>query len=265
MEVMNHPMAYIHPTAIIGENVTISPFSYIANDVEIGDGTWIAPNVTIMEGARIGRNCKIFPGAVISAEPQDLKYKGEKTLTFIGDNTTIRECVTVNKGTDALGYTKVGNNCLIMAGVHIAHDCILGNNVILVNGVGLAGHIEVGDFAFVGGMTGVHQFTKIGAHAFIAGTSQVRKDVPPYVKAANSPLAFVGINAVGLRRRDFSSETIYEIQSIYRILFQLNHNVSQALEIIKTEFPASEVRDNIINFIETSERGIMKGYSGITQ
>lgn len=258
-------MAYIHPSAIIGENVTISPFSYVANDVEIGDGTWIAPNVTIMEGARIGKNCKIYPGAVISAEPQDLKYQGEKTLTIIGDNTTIRESVTVNKGTSALGYTKVGDNCLIMAGVHIAHDCILGNHVILVNGVGLAGHIEVGDHAFVGGLSGVHQFTKIGTHAFIAGASQVRKDVPPYVKAANSPLTFAGINSVGLRRRDFTSDKIYEIQGIYRILFQMNNNVSQALEKIKTEYPQSEERDLIINFIETSERGIMKGYVGISQ
>ncbi len=265
MEVMNQQMAYIHPTAVIGENVTISPFSYIANDVEIGEGTWIAPNVTIMEGSRIGKNCKIYPGAVISAEPQDLKYQGEKTLTIIGDNTTIRESVTVNKGTVALGYTKIGDNCLIMAGAHIAHDCILGNHVIIVNAVGLAGHIEVGDYAFVGGLSGVHQFTKIGAHAFIAGASQIRKDVPPYVKGANTPLTYAGINSVGLRRRGFTSEKIYEIQSIYRILFQMNYNVSQALEIIKTEFPASEERDLIINFIESSERGIMKGYVGLGQ
>ena len=182
-----------------------------------------------MEGARIGKNCKIYPGAVISAEPQDLKYQGEKTLTIIGDNTTIRESVTVNKGTVALGYTKIGDNCLIMAGAHIAHDCILGNNVIIVNAVGLAGHIEVGDYAFVGGLSGVHQFTKIGAHAFIAGASQIRKDVPPYVKGANTPLTYAGINSVGLRRRGFTSEKIYEIQSIYRILFQMNYNVSQAL------------------------------------
>ncbi len=265
MEVMNQQMAYIHPTAIIGENVTVSPFSYISSDVEIGDGTWIGPNVTIMEGARIGKNCKIYPGAVISADPQDLKYQGEKTLTIIGDNTTIRECVTVNKGTVALGYTKIGDNCLVMAGAHIAHDCILGNHVIIVNAVGLAGHIEVGDYAFVGGLSGVHQFTKIGAHAFIAGASQIRKDVPPFVKGANSPLTYAGINSVGLRRRGYTSEQIYEIQGIYRILFQMNFNVSQALEKIKEDYAPSEARDLIINFIETSERGIMKGYSAISQ
>ena len=228
MEVMNHPMTYVHPTAIIGENVTISPFSSVYEDVEIGDGTWIGPNVTIMSGARIGKNCKIYPGTVISGEPQDLKYEGEKTLTYIGDNTTIRECVTVNKGTNALGYTKIGDNCLIMATAHIAHDCVVGNNVVIVNAVGLAGHIEVGDFAFIGGYSAVHQFTKIGEHAFVAGATQIRKDVPPYVKAAKNPVAYAGVNAIGLRRKGFTSEEIFEIQGIYRILYQQKNNVSQA-------------------------------------
>ncbi|HBX61838.1 MAG TPA: acyl-[acyl-carrier-protein]--UDP-N-acetylglucosamine O-acyltransferase, partial [Flavobacteriaceae bacterium] len=232
MEVMNHPMAYVHPTAIIGENVTISPFSSVYEDVEIGDGTWIGPNVTIMSGARIGKNCKIYPGTVISGEPQDLKYEGEKTLTYIGDNTTIRECVTVNKGTNALGYTKIGDNCLIMATAHIAHDCVVGNNVVIVNAVGLAGHIEVGDFAFIGGYSAVHQFTKIGEHAFVAGATQIRKDVPPYVKAAKNPVAYAGVNAIGLRRKGFTSEEIFEIQGIYRILYQQKNNVSQAVEQI---------------------------------
>ncbi|CAG0911493.1 unnamed protein product, partial [Cyprideis torosa] len=177
---MNQPLSYIHPNAKIAKNVVIEPFSTINNNVTIGEGTWIGPNVTIMEGARI----------VISAEPQDLKYQGEDTLTYIGDNTVIRECVTVNKGTNALGYTKIGDNCLIMATVHIAHDCVLGNNVILVNGVGLAGHIEIDDFAFVGGMSAAHQFTKIGKHAFIAGGSHIRKDVPPFVKAARNPMSY---------------------------------------------------------------------------
>ena len=258
---MNYPMAYVHPSAKIGENVTISPFSTIMNDVEIGDGTWIGPNVTIMEGSRIGKNCKIYPGTVISGEPQDLKYKGEKTLTFIGDNTTIRECVTVNKGTDALGYTKIGDNCLIMATAHIAHDCVIGNNVVIVNAVGLAGHIEVGDNAFIGGFSAVHQFTKIGEHSFIAGATQVRKDVPPFVKAAKSPVAYAGINAIGLRRKGFSSEEIYEIQGIYRLIYQQKYNVTQATELILEQFPQSAHRDSILNFIQSSERGIMKGYS----
>ena len=257
---MNYPMAYVHPTAKIGENVTISPFSTIMNDVEIGDGTWIGPNVTIMEGSRIGKNCKIYPGAVISGEPQDLKYEGEKTLTIIGDNTTVRECVTINKGTKALGYTKIGDNCLIMATAHIAHDCVLGNNVVVVNGCGIAGHTEIGEYAFIGGMSAIHQFTKIGEHAFIAGATQVRKDVPPYVKAAKNPVSYAGVNAIGLRRKGFSSEDIYEIQGMYRILFQQKNNVSQATEQILEKFQPSAHRDKIIEFINTSERGVMKGY-----
>lgn len=258
---MNHPMAYVHPTAILGENVTISPFSSVYEDVEIGEGTWIGPNVTIMSGARIGKNCKIYPGTVISGEPQDLKYEGEKTLTYIGDNTIIRECVTVNRGTNALGYTKVGKNCLIMATAHIAHDCVIGDNVVIVNAVGLAGHIEVGDNAFIGGYSAVHQFTKIGEHSFVAGATQIRKDVPPYVKAAKNPVAYAGVNAIGLRRKGFTSEEIFEIQGIYRILYQQKNNVSQAVEQILEKFPDSHYREVILDFINTSDRGIMKGYS----
>ena len=214
-----------------------------------------------MEGARIGRNCKIFPGAVISAEPQDLKYEGEETYTYIGDNTVIRECVTVNRGTKALGYTKIGDNCLIMATVHIAHDCLVGNNVILVNGVALAGHIEVDDWAIIGGMSPVHQFTKIGRHALIAGGTLVRKDVPPFVKAARDPISYVGINSVGLRRRGFNSGKIAEIQGIYRILFQKKLNVSQAVQMIETEMEATPERDEIVQFVTESSRGVMKGYN----
>ncbi|MGB6092308.1 MAG: acyl-ACP--UDP-N-acetylglucosamine O-acyltransferase [Moheibacter sp.] len=258
---MNQPLAYIHPGAKVAKTAVIEPFSTIYDDVEIGEGTWIGPNVTIMEGARIGKNCKVFPGTVISAVPQDLKYQGEKTQTIIGDNTVIRECVTVNKGTNALGYTKIGNNCLVMATAHIAHDCVIGDHVILVNGVGLAGHIVVGDHAFVGGMSAVHQFTMIGEHAFIAGGSLVRKDVPPYVKAARNPLSYAGINSVGLRRRGFTPEKISEIQNIYRILFQKNKNTTQALELIEAEFEATKERDLIIQFLHNSSRGVMKGYN----
>jgi len=258
---MNQPLAYIHPGAKVAETAVIEPFSTIYDDVEIGEGTWIGPNVTIMEGARIGKNCKVFPGTVISAVPQDLKYQGEKTQTIIGDNTVIRECVTVNKGTNALGYTKIGSNCLVMATAHIAHDCVIGDHVILVNGVGLAGHIVVGDHAFIGGMSAVHQFTMIGEHAFIAGGSLVRKDVPPYVKAARNPLSYAGINSVGLRRRGFTPEKISEIQNIYRILFQKNKNTTQALELIEAEFEATKERDLIIQFLHNSSRGVMKGYN----
>ncbi len=254
-------MVNIHPEAIIGKNVTINPFTTIEKDVEIGDGTWIGPNVTIMEGARIGKDCKIFPGAVISAEPQDLKYKGEKTLTYIGDRTTIRETVTINKGTTALGYTKIGNDCLIMATVHVAHDCVIGNHVILVNGVGLAGHIEIDDYAIVGGMVPVHQFTKIGAHTLIAGATLVRKDVPPFVKAAREPMSYAGINALGLRRRGFSNDKIENIQNIYRILFQEGLPNTKAIEKIKSKISKSKEREMILDFIERSDRGIMKGYN----
>ncbi|PKP23498.1 MAG: acyl-[acyl-carrier-protein]--UDP-N-acetylglucosamine O-acyltransferase, partial [Bacteroidetes bacterium HGW-Bacteroidetes-22] len=191
---MNQPLAYVHPQAKVAKNVVIEPFVNIEKNVEIGEGTWIGSNVTIMEGARIGKNCKIFPGAVVSAIPQDLKFNGEETIVKIGDNTTVREFVTINRGTKASYETIVGNNCLLMAYVHIAHDCIVGNNVILTNAATLAGHITIDDYAIVGGLSAVHQFCKIGAHTMISGGSLVRKDVPPYTKAAREPLSYVGIN-----------------------------------------------------------------------
>jgi len=258
---MNQPLAYIHPQAKIARNVVVEPFTTINNDVEIGSGTWIGSNVTIMEGARIGKNCRIFPGAIISAIPQDLKFEGEDTLTVIGDNTTIRECVTINRGTNDRGKTVVGDNCLIMAAAHIAHDCIVGNNAIIVNGVLLGGHVVVGEYAVLGGLSAIHQFIHIGDHAMISGGSLVRKDVPPYTKAAKEPLSYVGINSIGLRRRGFSSPKIKEIQDIYRILYQKNYNTTQAIEIIEAEMEATPERDEIILFIRNSQRGIMKGYS----
>ncbi|MCB0472392.1 MAG: acyl-ACP--UDP-N-acetylglucosamine O-acyltransferase [Flavobacteriaceae bacterium] len=261
---MNQPLAYIHPGAKIATNVVVEPFTTIHNNVTIGSGTWIGSNVTIMEGARIGKNCRIFPGSVISAIPQDLKFEGEDSLVVIGDNTTIRECVTINRGTKAYGKTEIGENCLIMATAHIAHDCILGNNSIIVNGVALAGHVTVGEFAIIGGLAAVHQFIHIGEHAMISGGALVRKDVPPYTKAAKEPLSYVGINSIGLRRRGFSADKIREIQNIYRILYQQNNNTSQALEIIEAELEATPERDQIITFIRNSQRGIMKGYSSGT-
>jgi len=253
--------AFVHPDARIASNVTIEPFSYIAADVEIGEGTWIGPNVTILDGARIGRNCNIFPGAVISAIPQDLKYDGEYTQTIIGNNVTIRECVTVNKGTSDRLKTVVGDNCLLMAYVHIAHDCILGKHCILSNAVNLAGHIMIDDYAIIGGVTAIHQFVNVGKHAFIAGGSLVRKDVPPYVKAAREPLSYAGINSVGLRRRGYSSKIINHIQDLYRILYLKGNNTSHAIDIVEADFPASEQRDEIIRFIRDSRRGIMKGFN----
>jgi UDP-N-acetylglucosamine acyltransferase len=254
---MNQLQPYVHPEAKIGNNVIISPFSYIYDDVEIGDGTWIGPNVTIMSGARIGKNCKIFPGAVISAEPQDLKFAGEYTTTEIGDNTVIRECVTIHKGTSDRLKTVVGNNCLLMGYVHIAHDCFIGNNCILANYTGLSGHNNIGNNVILEGKVGTQQFISIGDHAFIAGATLVRKNVPPFVKAAREPISYMGINAIGLRRRGYSDGVINNIQNIYRILFQKGLNISQAIETILKDFPVSNERDIIIDFVKASDKGII--------
>jgi len=257
---MNQPLAYVHPGAKIAKNVVIEPFTTIHNNVTIGEGTWIGSNVTIMEGARIGKNCNIYPGAVISAIPQDLKYKGEETTVHIGNNTTIRECATINKGTEDRMKTVIGNNCLIMAYSHIAHDCFVGDGCIFSNNSTLAGHVTIGENVVLAGMVAVHQFVSVGRHAFVTGGSLVRKDVPPFVKAAREPLSYVGINSVGLRRRGFISDKIREIQNIYRLLYQRQYNNSQAAEIIEAEMEATPERDEILQFIRDSQRGIMKGY-----
>lgn len=257
---MHQPLSYVDAGANIARNVVIEPFVTIEKNVTIGSGTWIGSNVSIMEGATIGKNCRIFPGAVISAIPQDLKFGGEKSAVIIGDNTTIRECVTINRGTKATGKTIIGNNCLLMAYSHIAHDCIIGNNCVIVNGVALGGHIVIGDWVIIGGLSAVHQFVHIGSHAMISGGALVRKDVPPYVKAAREPLSFVGINSIGLRRRGFTDKKIQEIQNVYRILFQSNNNNTQAITKIEAELSISPERDEIISFIQKSGRGIMKGY-----
>ena len=257
---MNQPLAYVHPQAKIAPNVVIEPFVTIHKNVEIGEGTWIGSNVTIMEGARIGKNNKIFPGAVIAAIPQDLKYAGEDTIVKIGDNNIIREFVTINRGTKANWETVIGDNNLLMAYCHVAHDCIIKNNCILANAATLAGHITVDDWAIIGGLVAVHQFVTIGKHTMISGGSLVRKDVPPFTKAAREPLSYVGINSIGLRRRGFTSDKINEIQDIYRFLFLKNNNVTQAVRAIEAEMPATKERDEIISFIANSARGIMRGY-----
>lgn len=260
---MIQPLAYIHPQAKIAENVVIEPFATIYKDVVIGEGTWIGSNVTIMDGARIGKNCRIFPGAVISGVPQDLKFEGEDTLAIIGNNTTIRECVTINRGTKDKWKTVIGDNCLLMAYCHVAHDCEVGNNCIFSNNTNLAGHISIGDNVVLAGMVAIHQFCNVGSHAFVTGGSLVRKDIPPYVKVAREPLSYAGINSVGLRRRGFSPEKINEIQEIYRILFVKNNNVTKALDIIQAEFKPTEERDEIVDFIRNSNRGVMKGFGSV--
>lgn len=256
---MIQPLAYIHPEAKIAPNVIVEPFAMIHKNVEIQEGAWIGSHAVIMEGARLGKNVKVFPGAVVSAVPQDLKFKGEDTITVIGDNTVIRECVTISRGTQDRFKTVIGSNCLLMAYVHVAHDCIIGNNCILANGVQLAGHVIVDDYAIIGGTTAIHQFCHIGAHVIIAGGSLISKDIPPYTKAARDPIRYCGVNSVGLRRRGFSPEKINEIQDIYRVIYLRGHNNNKAVDLLELNFPPTDERDQIIRFVRNSERGIMKG------
>ena len=257
---MKQPLAYVHPESVVADNVVIEPFVTIDKDVIIGQGTRIGSNVTILPGTRIGKNCNIFPGAVIGAVPQDLKYRGEYSTVEIGNNTTIREFVTVNRGTAAKGKTVVGDNCLLMAYVHVAHDCLVGNNVILVNSTQLAGEVIIDDWAIIGGMSAVHQFVRIGTHVMLSGGSLVRKDVPPFIKAGREPLSYVGINSIGLRRRNFNNDKIREVQDIYRYIYQKGLNTTQAIEIIEAEMPATPERDEILLFVKDSKRGIIRGY-----
>jgi UDP-N-acetylglucosamine acyltransferase len=252
-------LAYIHPEARLGENVIVDPFAYIAGNVIIGDGTWIGPNSTILDGARIGKNCKIFPSAVVSGIPQDMKFRGEDSTAELGDNTTVREGVTVNRGTAAVGKTVIGNGCLLMAYAHIGHDCKIGNFCIIGNSAGMAGEVQIDEWAIISGGTLVHQFTRIGAHVIIGGGSRVRTDVPPFIKADRDPLTYMGLNTVGLTRRGFEKERIDEIHNIYRVIYQIGMNTTQALEYIEKEFKSSPDRDYILEFIRKSERGIIRG------
>lgn len=251
----------LHPDAKIGQNVTISNFTTICEDVEIGDGTWIGPNVTIFPGARIGKNCKIFPGSVIAAVPQDLKFDGEYTTAEIGDNNVIRECCTINRGTSASGRTVIGNDNLLMAYVHVAHDCVVGNRCVFANNATLAGHITVGDYAILGGKTACLQFIHIGAHVITAGGSLVDKDIPPFVKAARYPISFAGINSLGLQRRGFSMEEINNIKDIYRIIFQKGLSVAHAVEEVKEKYGHTNEGKQVLGFIGAANTGLMKGYS----
>ena len=252
-------LAYIHPEAKIGKDVEIGPFAVINKNVVIGDGCIIDSNATICEFTQLGKNCHVFPSAVIGAVPQDLKFHGEETWTIIGDNNVLREFVTVHRGTASKGKTVIGNNNLIMAYCHVAHDCVLNNNIIMSNATQLAGEVVVDDFAIIGGGTLVHQFTHIGSHVMIQGGSRTSKDVPPYAIAAREPIAFCGINSVGLNRRGFTAEQIHTIQEVYRLIYNSGLNTSQALAQIEATIPQSAERDTILDFIRTSPRGIIKG------
>ena len=250
---------FIHKDSIIGKNSKIDPFSYIGEDVSIGENCWIGNNVTLYPGSRLGNNVKIFPGAVISSEPHDLKFEGEKTSVEIGDNTTIREFVSISRGTNDRLKTSIGKNCLIMAYSHIAHDCIIQDNCVIVNNVQIGGHVTVDNFAIVGGGTLIHQFSKIGTHAMVAGGSLVRKDIPPFCKAGKEPLSFKGVNSIGLKRRNFSSESINQIQNIYRIMYLEGRNTSQAIDKIENDIKDSNEKKVVLDFIKNSDRGIIKG------
>ena len=256
---MHSTLAVIHPEAQIGENVSIGPFAIIDKNTVIGDNSRIHPHAIIYEGARIGNNSEIFPGAVIAGIPQDLKFNGENTTVEIGNNTTIRECVTVNRGTASKGKTIVGNNCLIMAYSHIAHDCVVNNHVIIGNATQVAGEVEIDDYAIVSGGTLIHQFVKISKHVMIQGGSRVVKDIPPYTLIGRDPIVYCGINIVGLRRRGFSNDQVYQIQDIYRTLYTRGLNNSDAIQCIETEYKTSEERDLILDFLKSSKRGIVRG------
>jgi len=252
-------LAYVSEKATIGKDVTIEPFSTIYDDVVIGDRTKIHPNVTLYPGTRIGTDCEIFPGAVIGVIPQDLKFDGEYTTVEIGNNTRIRECVTIHRGTKDKWKTSIGDNCLLMTYVHVAHDCQIGNNVILASYTGLSGHVQIDDYAILEGKVAAQQFAHIGAHAFIGGASLIRKDVPPFIKAAREPLTFAGVNSVGLRRRGYSDAQVREIEDIYRILYVQNNNITKGLDAVREQIPDSPLRQMIIDFVESSDKGIIRG------
>ena len=252
-------LANVSKGAVIGKDVQIDSFSTIYENVIIGEGTRIHPNVTIYSGTTIGKNCEIFPGSVIGVVPQDLKFDGEETTVEIGDNTVIRECVTIHKGTKDKWKTSIGSNCLLMTYVHVAHDCQVGNNVILASYVGLAGHNTIEDYAILEGKVGTQQFIRIGAHAFVAGGSLVRKNVPPYVKAAREPIGFAGVNSIGLRRRGFDDNFVKEVEDIYRLLYVMNNNISKGVEAITNSLPESEITKQVLSFISDSDKGIIRG------
>ncbi|MDR2626949.1 MAG: acyl-ACP--UDP-N-acetylglucosamine O-acyltransferase [Dysgonamonadaceae bacterium] len=256
---MIHSSALVDPEAIIGENVIVDAFAVVEKNVVIGDNTRIFSHAVILSGARIGKNCKVFPGAVIAGIPQDLKFKGEETTAEIGDNTTVRECVTVNRGTASKAKTTVGNNCLLMAYCHIAHDCVIHDNVIIGNASQLAGEIEVDGWAIVSGGTLVHQFCHIGAHVMIQGGSKIGKDIPPYITVGREPLSYAGLNVVGLRRRGFTNEQISLCQEMYRVIYQSGLNNTAAIKQIEIDFPKSIEKDTVISFVKNSQRGIIRG------
>jgi len=253
-----HPTAIVSPQAQLGEEVHIGPFSIIEENVIIGEGSEIHSHVLIADGARIGKNCKIHHGAVISTIPQDLKFEGEETTLEIGDQTVIREYCDLNRGTKDRHKTIIGENCFIMAYTHVAHDCHIGNHVIIANGVQLAGHVTVEDWVILGGLVPIHQFCVIGEHTLVGGGYRVSQNVPPYIIAADEPMTYKGLNIVGLRRRNFTKESIDALQKCYRLLYRSKLNKTQALEKIRSEVKITQEVQKVIKFFETSERGVIR-------
>jgi UDP-N-acetylglucosamine acyltransferase len=251
-----HPTALIDPSAELAPGVVVGPYSIIGPRVKVGARTRIGGHVLIERDTTVGEECTIHHGAVLGTDPQDLKYMGEPTTLSVGDRTVIREYATLNRGTIASGYTAVGSDCMLMAYVHVAHDCHIGNHVILSNAVNMAGHVTIDDWAIVGGLTPIHQFVRIGAHAFVGGATRVAKDVPPYVKAAGSPMELYGLNSVGLQRRGFSEEVRRELKRAYRLFFASNHNVAQALARSREELRAIPEVEVFLSFFENTERGV---------
>jgi UDP-N-acetylglucosamine acyltransferase len=253
-----HKTALVSSKAEIGNNVIIGPFAIIEDEVQIDDGSVIGSNVLIADGTKIGKNCKIFHGAVLGTVPQDLKFGGEKTTLEIGDNTTIREFVTMNRGTTDHWKTIVGSHCLFMAYSHVAHDCAIGNNVVIANSVNMAGHVTIEDFAGIGGICPIHQFVRIGKHTFIGGGYRIPKDVPPYILAMGEPLRYGGLNRIGLLRRGFTEETLRIIKNTYKIIYTSNLIVKEALKKVEDKIePINEVKE-ILKFFRGSERGVIR-------
>ena len=254
------PLASVSSKAILGDNIEIGPFAFVNDDVEIGDGCKIFPHATVFQYVKMGKNCQIYPGAVVGAVPQDLKFDGEVTSVELGDNVTVRECATINRGTKASGkyVTKIGNDTLIMSYSHVAHDCVIGDHCILVSYVGLAGETQIDDWAIIGGGAKAHQFTKVGCHAMVGGMSKINKDVPPYVLCGREPISYAGVNIVGLRRRGFSPDVIRNIKDIYETIYYAGYNISDGCAKVEAGFPQSEERDAILDFIKSSKRGIIR-------
>ena len=257
MNTQIHPTTVVDSTAKIGKNVLIGPNTIVENNTEIGDGTQIDSNAKICYGARIGKDCHIFHGAVISEIPQDLKFHGEESITTVGDRTKIREYATIHRGTEDKEKTEIGSDCLLMAYTHVAHDCLIGNHVVMANAVTLGGHVTIDDWAFIGGMVGIHQFTHVGKHVFIGGGYRCVQDVPPYILVTGEPLKYSGLNVVGLRRRNFTNETINLLKEVYRLIFRSEFNISQALEQIQSGFESTEEIQKVVSFIQQSKRGLV--------